>query len=158
LAVDKKRLLAAVVLCEAAGVLGSVFTIPAVSSWYLSTQKPAFTPPNWAFGPVWLILFLLMGFSLYWLWEKHAKGPLLLFGLQLASNVLWTFFFFGLRQYLVGLFDIAALWVLIAATMVAAYKTSRRASLILVPYLAWVTVALALNYYVWLLNPISCGC
>ena len=152
------KLIVAIVVCEAIGGIGSIFTIGAVSTWYASLQKPWFTPPNWLFGPVWVTLFLLMGISLYLLWthaDKNSirKKALILFGVQLALNELWTLLFFGLRQYFLGLIDIIVLWVAIGLTIVESYRVRKLAGLVLVPYIAWVTIATLLNYYVWLLNP-----
>jgi translocator protein len=148
------RLVASIAACEAAGALGSVFTLSAITNWYASLQKPWFTPPNWLFAPVWLTLYLLMGVTLYILWGKRqqAGSALAAFAVQLALNVAWSVVFFGAHELFYGFVVIVALWVAILATMVLSYTTSRAAAVFLVPYLAWVTVASALNYYVWILN------
>jgi len=151
------RLIAAVVFCEAAGALGAVFTVPAIATWYTSLNKPAFTPPNWVFGPVWTTLFALMGIALYLVWskglkEKKVKTAVWVFAAQFALNLLWSFLFFSLRQPLLAFAEIILLWIAIAATIIKFYPISRKAGLLLLPYLAWVTVASALNYFVWALN------
>lgn len=153
-----KKLVVAIFLCELAGVIGSIFTMPSIGTWYASLSKPWFTPPSWLFGPVWLTLYLLMGVSLYLVWmkdngSKHVKPAVIVFGVQLLLNTLWSFLFFGLRNPLYGFICIAAMWLAIVATIIKFYKVSRTAAMLLIPYIAWVTIAAALNYYVLILNP-----
>jgi translocator protein len=150
----KVRFVASVAVCEAAAVVGSVFTISAIPTWYAALQKPWFTPPNWLFAPVWLTLYFLMGVSLYLLWGSARRARLALgaFTVQLFLNVLWSAVFFGAHQQLYGFVVIAALWAAILATMALSYRISRGAAAALLPYLGWVTIASALNYYVWVLN------
>jgi benzodiazapine receptor len=149
------RIASCVIICQMAGVIGSIFTMQAIPSWYSTLEKPWFTPPNWVFGPVWITLFTLMGISLYWVSQrgKEAKVPLAIFAAQLAVNTLWNVLFFGIRNPLYGLIGIIVLWALIAATIVTFYRTSKKAGLILLPYIIWVSIATLLNYYVWVLNP-----
>lgn len=152
------RLIASILICQAAGAVGSIFTISAVSTWYLSIQKPSFTPPNWLFGPVWTALYLLMGVSLYLLWSKGLQNTgvrtaLVVFGSQLALNILWSYLFFGLHLLFLGLVEIVILWVAIALTILTSYRVSRNAGILLIPYIGWVSIAALLNYYVWILNP-----
>jgi benzodiazapine receptor len=148
------RILVSILVCEVAGVLGSVFTISAIPTWYAALQKPWFTPPNWLFAPVWLTLYFLMGVSLYLLWSKkeRARAALGAFAAQLVLNVLWSVVFFGGHQLFYGFVVIAALWVAILATIALSYRLSRSAAALLLPYIVWVTIASALNYYVWILN------
>jgi tryptophan-rich sensory protein len=146
-----------VVLCEIAGALGSVVVIGSITTWYAFLNKPSFAPPNWVFGPVWLILYALMGISAYMVWEKgkrkkSTRQSLSIFSVQLVLNGMWSFLFFGIRSTLYGLIDIIILWLAIVATIVGFYKVSRRAAALLVPYLLWVTVAMVLNFYIWRLN------
>jgi tryptophan-rich sensory protein len=152
-------LIAAILICEIAGVIGSLFTYPSISSWYNTSElnKPSFTPPSWLFAPVWVILYLLMGISAYLIWEKRAKkkevrSAVSVFGLQLALNVLWSILFFGLRCPLCGFVEIIILWLAIAATIIKFNKLSRAAALLLIPYILWVTFAAVLNFYIWRLN------
>jgi len=154
---DYPRLILSIVICQLAGVLGSVFTMPAIAEWYATLQKPWFTPPNWLFGPVWISLYTLMGIALYLVWakgfrEKKSKIALGIFTVQLALNALWSFLFFGLRSPLLGLAGIIPLWILIALNIWAFWRIDKRAGYLLVPYIAWVSIATALNYYVWILN------
>lgn len=148
------RFIVSIAVCEAAGVVGSVYTISTIPTWYAGLQKPWFTPPNWLFAPVWLSLYFLMGVSLYLLWAKRqrAKAALGAFALQLVLNVLWSVVFFGSHQLFYGFVVIAALWAAILATIAFSYRISRGASFVLLPYIVWVTIASALNYYVWVLN------
>ncbi len=151
---DVVRLVASVAVCEAAGIIGSVFTISAIPSWYATLLKPWFTPPNWLFAPVWLTLYFLMGITLYLLWGKRrqSSAPLMSFGIQLVLNVAWSIVFFGAHELFYGFVVIAALWLAILATMALSYRLSKTAVSLLIPYIVWVTIASALNYYVWVLN------
>jgi len=150
--------LAFILLCEAAGNIGSIFTFPEIMTWYVSISKPGFTPPNWAFGPVWTTLFALMGVSLYLVWkqglkEKKVRIALSVFGAQLVLNILWSILFFGAKLLFAAFVEIVALWIAILLTIIAFYRVQKKAGIMLVPYLLWVTLATLLTYYVWLLNP-----
>ena len=151
------KLIIAIIICQSAGIIGSLFTTQSISTWYDAIQKPTFTPPNWVFGPVWITLFTLMGISLYLVWEKglrnkNVKSSLFVFFIQLVLNSLWSILFFGLQSPFYAFVEIIILWAAIAVTIIKFYKISRKAGLILVPYIMWVSVALMLNYYVWVLN------
>lgn len=151
------KFIVAIVICQLTGVIGSLFTTPFISTWYETIQKPAFTPPNWLFGPVWISLFTLMGISLYLIWNKRlenkkVKLSLLVFFVQLALNSLWSILFFGLQSPFYAFIEIIILWIAIAVTIFKFYKISRTAGLLLLPYIIWVCIALTLNYYVWILN------
>jgi benzodiazapine receptor len=153
--VELGRLGFCIIICQLAGAIGSFFTISAIPGWYATLQKPWFTPPNWLFGPVWISLYALMGLSLYLVWQKGlGKNRLAvgIFAVQLALNALWSFLFFGLQSPLLGLMGILALWVMIALSIWAFYRIDKRAGYLLIPYIVWVSIATALNYYVWLLN------
>lgn len=152
------RLIISVALCQVAGIVGSLFTIPGITTWYASLRKPVFAPPNWVFAPVWTTLYLLMGISLFIVWniglEKNAvRKSIVIFGIQLLLNVFWSYLFFGLKSPLLGLVEIMAMWLMILLTMLAFFKISKKAALLLVPYLIWVTVASYLNYSILILNP-----
>jgi benzodiazapine receptor len=152
------RLIVSVVLCQAAGIVGSLFTTPAINSWYAGLRRPAFAPPNWVFAPVWISLFLLMGISFFMVWnvglEKGAvRKSIVIFCIQLLLNALWSYLFFGLRSPLMGFIEIVAMWLMILLTMLSFFKISRKAGLLLVPYLAWVSIASYLNYSILVLNP-----
>ena len=148
-----------VLVCLLAGGIGSIFTAPEIPTWYAALNKPDFSPPNWVFAPVWTTLYILMGIAAYLVYEKGAKkkgevdAALAVFEVQLALNMAWSFLFFGLHSPLYGLICIAALWIVIALTMVKFYGISRPAGLLLAPYLLWVSFASVLNLFVWMLNP-----
>lgn len=152
------KLIAFIVFCELAGIIGSFFTAPSIASWYASLQKPFFTPPNWVFAPVWTTLFLLMGISLYLVWEKglgdrKVKLAVSVFSIQLILNILWSVLFFGLQNSFLAFIEIILLWIAILATIILFYRISVKASLLLIPYIVWVSIASLLNYSVWVLNP-----
>lgn len=152
------KLIAAILICELAGAAGSVFTTSSIATWYVTLQKPFFTPPNWAFAPVWLTFYALMGISLYWILNKDLKNKavktsVLVFAVQLVLNIFWSILFFGLQNPLYGLIEIVILWIAILATILEFYKIDKKAGLILLPYIIWVSIAMALNYYVFILNP-----
>ena len=150
-------LVLAVLLCLAAGALGSLATASSVGTWYRHIEKPTWTPPDAVFGPVWTMLFVLMGVSLWMVWRDGESKPRLsavaLFAGQLLLNVAWSFVFFGLRSPGWALLDIALLWLAIAATIAAFARIRRWAAALLVPYLLWVTFAVALNLAIWRMNP-----
>jgi tryptophan-rich sensory protein len=140
-----------------AGLVGSIFTTPSIPTWYASLVKPAFSPPNYVFGPVWSILFLLMGISAYLVWKegfgkKKVKIALKIFFVQLALNTLWSILFFGLKSPMVSLAEIILLWVLIFITIKKFYEISKIAGSLLIPYILWVTFASILNLSIVLLN------
>jgi benzodiazapine receptor len=151
------QLVVSIVLCQSAGLLGSFFTIPAIPTWYSTLNKPAFSPPNWLFGPVWISLYTLIGVSLFMIWNKAEKGSyrrkaLVLFFIQLVLNALWSVFFFGLRSPLAGLIEMAFLWSALALTIYYFFKLSQWAGILLLPYLVWVSFAFILNFSLWILN------
>lgn len=146
------KLLAAILVCEGAGIAGSFFTVSAISGWYQILNKPSFSPPNFLFGPVWVTLYFLMGISLYLIWEKRNKNALNIFWIHLFFNATWSIMFFGLRNPLLGLINILILWLLIVVVIYKFWKINRTAGLLLLPYLAWVSFATYLNYSIWILN------
>ncbi len=141
-----------VALCEAAGLAGTVFTLDAIPQWYATLVKPSFSPPNWLFGPVWTLLYLMMGTAAWLVWQRQGTAALKVFWLQLALNALWTPLFFGLHNPLAGLVCIVLMWLAIVWTIKTFWPISRTAALLLVPYLAWVSFATALNLAIYLLN------
>jgi tryptophan-rich sensory protein len=153
---DIIKLVASVILCQIAGFLGSLFTTPAIPTWYATLKKPFFTPPNWIFSPVWISLFILMGISLFFVWRRQGhpqlKKALIFFFVQLILNVLWSLAFFGLRLPLLGFIDIILLWIAILLTILHFLKVSKFAGVLLIPYLLWVGFATLLNLSLWILN------
>lgn len=159
-AADVAAFVASMGVCLLAGIIGSYFTTPNIATWYATLQKPFFTPPAWVFAPVWTTLFILMGISLWLVWRewsateiREARLAFKLFFVQLSLNVLWSILFFGFRSPLAGLIEIIVLWIAILATIVVFFRISRIAGLLLIPYIAWVTVASALTFGVLVMNP-----
>jgi len=153
---DLSGLALAVVICNAVGAAPALVTATGSGSWYDSLVRPALAPPNWVFGPVWTALFTLLGVAVYLvLRDGTGRQRRVAFGLfvaQYALNVAWTLVFFGDQDITGGLVVIAALWVLIVATLAAFSRIRRAAGSLLVPYLTWVSFAAYLNYGFWTLN------
>ena len=146
-----------IVACLAAGAIGSIFTRSAISTWYATLEKPPFTPPNWLFAPVWTLLYILMGIAAFLVWRKGLENrgvriALIVFLIQLVLNALWSVVFFGLESPLYGLIVISVLWIAILVTIIKFFRISRVASVLMWPYLLWVTFAAVLNSSIWLLN------
>ena len=150
------RLIASLVICQLAGIIGSLFTAPAIPDWYASLEKPAFNPPNWIFSPVWICLYLLMGITLYILWQnlpkREVQVALIYFAIQLGLNILWSVIFFGLKWPMVAFFEIIILWLFILLTMIKSYRVSKATIYLLLPYILWVNFAAVLNFFLWRLN------
>ena len=149
------KLLAAIAVCQLAGIIGTPFTITAIPSWYATLNNPFFSPPNFLFGPVWTVLYFLMGVSLYLIWiskSKLKKNAFKIFFIQLTLNALWSIIFFGLKNPLLAFIDIVALWITISLTIKHFYKISKPASYFLIPYILWVSFATLLNLAIVILN------
>lgn len=147
----------AIVICQLAGIIGSLFTTPAIPTWYAGLAKPALNPPSWVFGPVWTFLYALMGIAAFLVWKQgwkrsEVKIALGLFAFQLALNTLWSILFFGLENPAAGLIDIVLMWLAIVATIIAFARVSKTAAWLMLPYLAWVSFATYLNFSIWQLN------
>lgn len=150
------KFLASLLICQLAGMLGAIFTVQAIPSWYATLNRPAIAPPNGVFAPVWTTLFLLMGLALFLVWRRTADpgapAALRAFAIQWLLNVLWSVAFFGLHSPLLGLIEIVALWAAIVLTIVRFARVSRPAAWLLAPYIAWVSFAVVLNASYWALN------
>jgi len=174
------KLLSSIIICEVAGVLGSVFTMPKIGTWYKTLNKPSFNPPNWIFGPVWTKLFLLMGISLYLVWIKNWEPKnkifssekkvwnkwsqnffegkweklniILIFAIQLVLNILWSVIFFGMQSPGAAFFVLLMLWFAIIYTIINFYRVSKTSAYLLLPYILWVSFAGILNCFLWILN------
>ena len=144
----------------ATGAMGGFASINA-AGFYGQLVQPAWAPPAWIFGPVWTALFLLMGIAAWLVWREHGfggAGPALkLYAAQLVANALWTWLFFAWRQGILAFAEISVLWLLIAATVLLFWRLHRLAAVLLLPYLAWVGFAAALNFTLWRLNPTVLG-
>lgn len=147
-------LLGSVLFCLGAGAVGALFP---PGGWYASLQKPSWTPPNWLFGPVWTLLYLLMAVSAWLVWREgglpRQARPLAFFLAQLAANAVWSWFCFGLHRLGLAFLDLALLWVWLAITIFLFWKVRKTAAVLLLPYLLWVSFAGALNLALWRLNP-----
>jgi tryptophan-rich sensory protein len=142
-------------ICLAVGGLGAVATTPQIPAWYAQLRKPSWTPPDRVFGPVWTSLYVLMGFAAWLVWRHQPMDvtlALMLFGIQLALNLAWSFVFFAAHAVGWALVEVVALWMAVAATIWAFAPISTVAAWLLAPYLAWITYAASLNAAIWRLN------
>ena len=151
------KLVIAIVISQLAGLIGSVFTISSIPTWYATLQKPSFNPPNWIFGPAWITLYFLMGVAAFLVWRhglerKEVRRALTIFGGQLVLNALWSIIFFGLHNPFWAFVEIIFLWLAILWMIIAFYKISRPAAYLLLPYILWVSFASILNFSILILN------
>lgn len=155
---DFVALAVAIIICELAGVIGALFTTPNIPTWYAGLAKPAMAPGGMFISMVWLLLYAMMGVSLYFIWERGPAKPavkavLVVFAIQLILNVLWSYMFFGLRSPFLGLVEIAVLILAVAYLVWKSHKVSPMASWLLAPYLIWLFFAAILNFLIWQMNP-----
>ena len=139
------------------GFLGSIATSESVATWYRTISKPAWTPPDWVFAPVWSTLYIMMGIAAWLVWRRAGFTrpgyiALAIFGAQLGLNFAWSVVFFGLERPGPAFIEIVLLWMAILVTILIFIRHSRSAALLLVPYLGWVTFAACLNFSIWRLN------
>jgi len=155
---DIYKLIVSIVACQCAGLIGSVFTMKAIPTWYATLEKPVFTPPNWLFAPAWGTLYLLMGIAAFIIWRRgleniQVRRALLIFLVQLILNALWSVVFFGFESPIYGFIVIVGLWIAILFTILEFSRISTAAMVLLLPYILWVSFASALNASIWILNP-----
>jgi benzodiazapine receptor len=145
-----------IILCLLVGAIASIFNASALPGWYAGIRKPSWTPPNQVFAPVWTFLYVCIGVAGWLVWMRPAgserKAALQLWGLQLLLNFVWTPLFFGLKLTGWAAVDIVALWIAIVSFIFVARRVSAWASLLFVPYWAWVSYASSLNIAIWHLN------
>lgn len=147
-----------VATCLAVGYFSSLITQQGVNTWYPAIQKPAFTPPNWLFAPVWSIMYTLMGVAAGLVWNRIdfekdlVKQGLKFFWIQLALNALWSYLFFGLRNPMLALIEIVLLELMIYETYIKFKAADKIAGWLLIPYLLWVAFATVLTAAIWWLN------
>lgn len=152
------RLLLCVLTVVILGSVGSFFTTPAIPTWYASLAKPVFNPPNFLFGPVWTLLFILIGISLFYILEhgvekkKVPKKAILLFLAQMFLNVSWSILFFGFKSPILGFIDIIFLDFTVLYTILEYHKIRREAAYLLIPYILWILFATILNFSIMILN------
>lgn len=144
-------LLVSILIVAAVAFFGSRF-MP--GPWYDALAKPSWNPPAWVFGPTWTILYALMALAAWkvWIVVRRIDLALMVYGVQLVLNGLWSYLFFGLQRPDLALIDIAAMWLMILLTLVLFWRRDRLAGMLLVPYLLWVSFASALNFAIWQLN------
>lgn len=148
----------ALIVCLLVGYSASVVTRPSVESWYPTLIKPIFNPPNWIFMPMWTLLYILMAVAAGLVWDKikeqneEVKKALTFFLIQLTLNAIWSYLFFGLKNPMLALIEIALLWLMIYETYIKFVKINKIAGYLLIPYLAWVAFAAILNASIWWLN------
>ncbi len=155
--VSRLKLIISVSLCFLIGFAGSTVTLPSISTWYAQLNKPFFNPPNSIFGPVWTVLYFLMGISLYLIWDKGLRNKntpkaIRVFLVQLALNFIWSLIFFGFHLPFLAFLTIVILWIMIFYMIKLFKKISKSASKLLIPYLLWVSFALLLNFFIVILN------
>jgi benzodiazapine receptor len=147
---------ACIALPLAVGGLSGYLTVGGLAEWYVNLKKPAFNPPGWIFGPVWTLLYALMGVSLYMVIKsvnhELKTAAYAVFAVQLALNFWWSFIFFNSRELGWALFEILVLWVAILALILLFYRISKPAALLQIPYLLWVSFATILNATLWWMN------
>lgn len=149
------KLVLSLILPQLAGFVGSFFTVSSIPTWYAELNKPDFSPPNWVFAPAWLTLYLLMGIALYLNWikkDKVAKHNVRLFFVHLFFNAIWSPIFFGARNLGLALVAIILIWILIVEMIRRFWSVNRVSSLLLIPYLLWVSFATLLNFTLWRIN------
>jgi translocator protein len=150
------QLVIAILIVQSAGVIGSFATFSAIPTWYAGLIKPAFSPPSWVFGPVWTVLYTLIGISLFLVWQakgKEKKVALSIFFVHLFLNALWSILFFGLHNPSLAFLEILLLLATLLVVMWQFWHIRPLAAYLLIPYLLWVSFAAFLNFALWQLNP-----
>ncbi len=146
----------AILVCFSAAGLGGMATTAGLKDWYPALEKPAWNPPDWIFGPVWTVLYLMMAISVWMIWRQvgfeRGKKPLLIFAVQLVLNTFWSLLFFGMRQPGWAFAEIILLWLAIGLTIALFAKHSKPAAILMMPYWMWVSFAAVLNYTIWSMN------
>ena len=152
------RVISVVLTCLAIGYLSGDVTRSAITTWYPTLVKPIFNPPNWIFAPVWTLLYIMMGVAAGLVWshieseKEEVKKALIFFIIQLVLNALWSYLFFGFQNPLLAGIEIIVLWLMIYETYLKFSKIDKFSGYLMLPYLAWVSFALVLNWSIWWLN------
>lgn len=143
-------------LAFATAGVGAAASVSA-GTFYAELVRPSWAPPAWLFGPVWTLLYAMMGIAVWLVWLRTGlsggKSAIALFIVQLIANALWSWLFFKWRLGGLAFLEILVLWCLIAATIVSFWRIRKPAAALLFPYLAWVTFASVLNFAIWRMNP-----
>ncbi|WP_309607978.1 TspO/MBR family protein [Flavobacterium sp.] len=152
------KIIISISVCVLVGFLSGFATQSSVKTWFLTVNKPFFNPPSWLFAPVWTVLYIMMGIAFGLIWssnfkdKKVVKSAMIIFGIQLGLNALWSILFFGLCNPLLAFIEILLLWLFIFETIKVFKPIDGLASKLLYPYLAWVSFATILNGSIWWLN------
>ena len=152
------KIVIALIVCLMVGYSASLVTKSSIETWYSTIEKPSFNPPNWVFMPVWTVLYIFMAVAAGLVWDKikeqneTVKTALGFFLIQLTLNAIWSYLFFGLKNPMLALIEIALLLLMIYETYVKFVKINKIAGYLLVPYLIWVSYAAVLNASIWWLN------
>ena len=151
------KLFICIAICLAIGGVSGYFTTSEITTWYATLNKPSFNPPNWIFGPVWSILYFLMGISLWLIWKNEISSSIkykaiFIFAIQLILNFFWSIIFFSLHQLSFALAEIILMWFFILFSIIRFHPISKTAAYLLIPYLCWVSFATVLNFAIWRLN------
>jgi len=154
---DLTKLIISLVVVTATALIGSLATFQSIPNWYAHLNRTVLTPPNWVFGPVWTVLFILMGIALFLVWRagfdrREVRTGVFLFIVQLILNAFWSIIFFGAHQILMAFFEIIVLLIAILATMYSFSRVSKLAFWLMVPYAIWVSFAMILNFVTYLAN------
>lgn len=155
---DIPKLAISILIPLIVGFTSSFATLGPITTFFDFLKKPEWTPPSWAFGPIWTILYILMGIALFLVWSKglerrDVKIAIGVFAIQLILNFFWTIIFFGFGSLTGGLIEIIFLWIAILVNIILFYRISKTAGILLIPYIIWVTIASYLNYTLYILNP-----
>jgi tryptophan-rich sensory protein len=153
------KLLISLGLPLAAGAIAGMFTTSEINGWFQTIKKPAWQPPNWVFGPVWTVLYVLMGIAFYLIWKtdvpvKQKRMAITLWIVQLVFNFFWSYIFFKKHQIDWALGEIVVLWFFILLTILSFGRISKTAAWMMVPYISWVTFASLLTLSIYQLNPL----
>jgi benzodiazapine receptor len=150
------KLVLSLLLTLAIGGIAGWITNPEIGGWYQTIQKPSWQPPNWVFGPVWTVLYILMGIAFWLVWREPSSerrnAAIVFFMIQLLFNFLWSIIFFNFHSIGWALIDIAALWIFIIITIFSFRRVNKTAAWLMVPYICWVSFAMILNYSIFRLN------
>lgn len=151
------KIIFCIFVSQMAGIIGSVFTVNSINDWYQFLEKPVFSPPNWVFGPVWGVLYTLMGISVYLIWtsnvdKKRKRKAMMIFWVHLLLNALWSPIFFGAQNLGLALVVIAVILAFIILMIKIFWPIRKASSYLLIPYLLWVSFATVLNFSIYLLN------
>ncbi len=150
------KLILCILIPLAIGAISGIATSTGLNDWYMALNKPSFNPPGYLFGPVWTVLYIFMGVSLYLIWQspvnEQRTRAIALFAIQLFLNFWWSFLFFKFQLLGIAFIEIILIWMSIVAMIYAFYQIHKPAAYLQIPYLLWVSFASVLNGAIWWLN------